>query len=88
MTVAVGLDRLPRPITRLLGEAAGNLITVSKYLDERLAGDAAALGATVRAERRDTGHPARAWADEPRSPRGPCATSSLDSTPRFHDDCR
>ena len=50
MTVAVGLDRLPRPITRLLNEAAGNLITVSNHLDELLAGDGAALDAIVRGE--------------------------------------
>ena len=44
MTLAVVLDRLPRPITRLLDEAGGNLITVSNHLDElghQFAGDAA-----------------------------------------------
>ena len=50
MTVAVGLDRLPRPVARLLGEAAGNLLAVSNRLDELLAGDRAALDAIVRGE--------------------------------------
>jgi uncharacterized protein Yka (UPF0111/DUF47 family) len=50
MTVTVGLDRLPRAITRLLDEAAGNLITVSNHLDALLAGDRAALDAIVRGE--------------------------------------
>jgi hypothetical protein len=50
MTTAVGLDRLPRAITRLLDEAAGNLITASNRLDELLAGDEPALDAIVRGE--------------------------------------
>ncbi|MGH2947523.1 MAG: hypothetical protein ACRDPC_14935 [Solirubrobacteraceae bacterium] len=50
MTAAVGLDRLPRPVALLLGEAAGNLLAVSNRLDELLAGDRAALEAIVRGE--------------------------------------
>jgi uncharacterized protein Yka (UPF0111/DUF47 family) len=50
MTAMVGLDRLPRPITALLGEAAGNLITASNRLDELLAGDGAAFDAITAAE--------------------------------------
>ena len=50
MTAAVGLDRLPRPVALLLGEAAGNLLAVSNRLDELLAGDGGALDAIVRGE--------------------------------------
>jgi hypothetical protein len=50
MTATLALERLPRPIVRLLDEGAANLATVANELDALVHGDRSALEAIARGE--------------------------------------